>query len=192
MNIYDIAEATGLSLRTLRKIDAYGFLIVEKSENPIVDDIMKNLHKGNRLTASQLLHLVKCPKDVKLLDRWKYDVRKYLDILGDPMQEKMPWSIAVSASLANNGDKDSKDKLAHWFCNFIDMNPAFENGASCDYAFLVVRMLADVPEIHLAHLAKIARTVMRNCRRGQRMVGYYHTDPKRHLRFHRCKKDFDL
>lgn len=192
MDIDGIAEKSGLSVGWLKKLDKLGYLIVDRPKNPIVDKIKNNLRKGNRLTAEQLLHLAKCPDDINLLHRWEYEVQGCLNTLGDPMQEKMPWMLAHNADLSASRDKEAAEKLARWFRDFIDGHPQFENGASCDYAHLVVRMLADVPEHQLEYIVKIARAAMWNCRRGQRMAGYYHTDAKGRLRFHRPAKAFDL
>lgn len=192
MDIYDISEKTGVAVRTLRKIDKCGYLKVIKSKNPIIDQMKENLRKGNRLTAIQQLHLVQNPKDVKLLARWEFEATEILAKLGNVSQEAMPWQIAHNADLAASKNKEAADKLAHWFCNFIDGNPAFANGASCDHAYLVVRMLFDVPEHHLEHLAKIAQRAMWNCRGTKRMAGYYHTDSKRRTRYHRPTKMLDL
>lgn len=193
MDIYELSNKSNVSIRTLRKIEKFGVLNIQKSKNPIIDEMKKNLNHGNRLTAVQQLHLVKNPKDAKLLLRWEDEVQVYLDALGDVMREKMPWDISANAAFAASRDMEAADNLAQWFCNFIDRNPAFANGANRNHAYLAVRMLADIPD-HLLHLtAPVVSQAMWNCRRTKRMAGYWHIDPKtRRTLYHRPAGVLDL
>lgn len=193
MDVYELSDKSGVSIRTLRKIEKFGVLNLQKSKNPVIDKIKKNLKHGNRLTAEQQFHLVKNPKDAKLLLRWEDEVQDCLNGLGDVMREKMPWEISANAAFAASKDMAAADRLAKWFCNFIDRNPAFADGRSHDHAYMVVRMLADIPD-NLLHLtAPVVAQAMWNTRRTKRMAGYWHIDPKtRRTRYHRPTGSFDL
>lgn len=193
MDIYDISNRTGVSIRTLKKLEKFGVLDAEKSRNPAIQKIKHNLKRGNPLTAAQQFHLVKNPKDMKYLQDWEIAVQMCLDDLGDVMHEKMPWDISVNAGLAGKKDMEAADLLAQWFCNFIDRNPAFADGASRNHAYLAVRMLADIPEKFLYLTLPLVAQAMWNCRRTKRMAGYWHIDAKtRRTLYHRKAQDFDL
>lgn len=193
MDIYDLADKSGVSLRTLKKLEKLGALNLPKPKKPIIQKIKHNLKRGNPLTAEHLLHLVKNPEDVKLFRAWEYIIQDYLEELGDAMQEKMPWHISAESSFAGNRDMEAAEKLAKWFCRFIDSSPAFADGASCNHAYLAVRMLADIPDNLLYQSLPVAARAMLNCRKTKTMAGYWHTDPKtRRTRYHRKALTFDL
>lgn len=193
MDIYDISNKSGVSIRTLKKLEKFGVLNVQKSQNPTIQRIKGNLKRGNPLTAEQQFHLVKNPKDLKLLLNWEFQIQAELDELGNVMQEKMPWEISVNAAFAGKRDMGAADLLAKWFCDFIDRNPAFSDGANRNHTYMAVRMLADIPDKYLHHTLPLIAQVMWNCRRTKRMVGYWHIDPKtRRTLYHRKANRFDL
>lgn len=192
MDIYETHIKSGVSLKKLKDLEKLGVLNVQRSKNPLIDKMKMNLNKGNRLSAEQQLHLLKNPNDAKLLLRWEYEVSACLKALGDVEKEKMPWPIAAKIDLAAAKHNDAVQYLAEWLCNFIDENPAFANGASRDYAYLAVRIFADVPDLHLKLIISRAFAAIWNCRKTKRMTGYWHLDTKRRVRYHRPAKYHNL
>lgn len=193
MNIYQIAEQTGVSLRILKKLEKLGYLNVSETENPTVEKIRQNLRRRNPLSAEQQLYLLKNPSAMEFLEDWDYVIEDYLNLLGNVIEERMPWRTAASIVSSGDNDKEATGRVAAWICDFIDQNSAFAKGATCEHTYLAVRMLADIPDNLLHMSVTTIRQAMKNCRRTKIMKGYWHTDPvKKRTIYHRPTMMFDL
>ena len=60
-DIYHIHNQTGVSIRTLKKLEKTGFLKASICENPVLSKIDSTLRKGNRISAIDLAYLVENP-----------------------------------------------------------------------------------------------------------------------------------
>ena len=160
-DILKISEITGLSLRTLKRLDKHGFLKVTKSEDPIADSIRLNLKKGNRLTALQQLHLLRNPAARDTLGQWSEEIRATLRDLGDALNSGAPWTVSSRIDLAARRDKNAIEKVTSWLVDFIRCDPGFDNGVTHDHAYLAVRLLANVPEHQLELLARKVTSCLR-------------------------------
>lgn len=187
-DIYKISEITGLSIRTLNRLDKYGFLRVTKSADPIADAIRVNLKKGNRLTALQQFHLLKNPKSRETLEQWDFEISAALDALGDALSDGAPWSVSSSIELAARKDKVAIDKIAQWLAGLIQTDTGFDDGAKRDHAYLAVRLLANVPEHHLEALAGKLTACMWQCRNHETMRQFWEVIDGHTLYFRPGKK----
>jgi hypothetical protein len=164
--IYEIAKASGLSLRTLRKLEKIGALNATKSSDPITDAARENLKKGNKLTALQQLHLLRNPAARDTLQQWDLEIDAILKRLGDAISEAIPWSVSNAIELCARREPEAIDKIASAIRNLIQLSDAFDKGQSQDHAFIAVRLLAGVPDHSLDSLAKRAQACLWNCRRS--------------------------
>lgn len=188
-DIHKIAEITGLSVRTLKRLDKHGFLKVTKSADPIADAIRLNLKKGNRLTALQQYHLLKNPKLRDTLDQWDYEIDEVLRALGDALDNGAPWLISSAIDLASRKDKPAIEKIALWLVGMIQSDAGFDDGATHDHAYLAVRLIANVPEHQLETLAGKITACMWQCRNHEAMREFWRVDDDgRTLYFRPTKK----
>lgn len=166
-DIHKISELTGLSVRTLRKVEKAGFLKVTKSADPITDAARGNLRKGNRLTVLQQLHLAR-DKDARAsLAPFEYGISATLGKLGDFENEAAPWTLAAKISLAARKDKDAIAEIAVWISGLLT---SWTSGA-VDHAYIGVRLLANVPEHHLAAVSDQLRGAMWEARKHPALAG---------------------
>jgi hypothetical protein len=164
--IYEISQASGLSLRTLRKLEKLGALNVTKSSDPITDAARENLKKGNKLTALQQLHLLRNPAARDTLQQWDLEIDVILNRLGDVIGEAIPWTISNAIELAARREPAAIEKISGAILNLINLSDAFDKGRAQDHAFIAVRLLADVPAHSLESLAKRLQSCLWQCRRS--------------------------
>lgn len=164
--IYELAKASGLSLRTLRKLEKLGALNASKSSDPITDAARENLKKGNKLTALQQLHLLRNPSARDTLQQWDLEIDAILKRLGDAIGEAIPWNISNAIELAARREPAAIEKISEAILNLIQFSDAFDKGRTQDHAFIAVRLLADVPAHSLESLAKRVQACLWQCRRS--------------------------
>lgn len=167
--IYEISAQLDISLRTLRKLDKKGYLKAAKSADPITDSARENLRKGNNLTALQQLHFLRDPAARDSLAQYQFEIDAQMDKLGDALADAAPWDISSAIELAARREQGAIDKISNWLFSFIRVSEHFDKGATQDHAFIVVRLLANVPDHSLESLAKRAQACMWQCRRGSNL-----------------------
>jgi len=163
-DIYKIAQLSGLSLRTLKKLDKLGFLKATKASDPIADAIRLNMQKGNGLSALQQFHLLKYPKVRQSLTQWEFEISETLDKLGDALASGAPWQVSSAIELAARKDAAAVTKLVNWLCSFIMCDHGFDNRAKHDHAYLAVRLLANVPDHQIDGLSRKVTAAVWQCR----------------------------
>jgi hypothetical protein len=186
--IFEISERSGLSVRTLNKLDKLGYLNATKSAEPITDAARANLKKGNKLTALQQLYLLRNDKARASLNQWQFEIDAQLDKLGDAIAEAVPWSISNAIELAARREAQAVDKIAQALFGFIQLSEHFDRGKIQDHAFIAVRLLADVPEHSLVNLSKKVQACLWQCRRSATLSDCWRLNEKGETVYFRANK----
>lgn len=170
-DINKISEITGLSVRTLRKIDKAGFLKVTKSSDPVTDAARGNLRKGNRLTVLQQLHLARDKDARAALSPFEYGISATIEKLGDFEADAAPWTLSAKITLAARKDKDAITEIAVWIYGLLTRTYRTLSSGAVDHAFIGVRLLANVPDHHLAAISDQLRGAMWEARKHPALAG---------------------
>ena len=186
--IYQIHNELGVSLRTLRRIDKAGYLKTTKSKNPDADRIETNLRKGNPLTAPQMLMLCRNRAWLEFFGPYADLADNMIDAMGDIDAEKMPWAISCKLASAADRDPDAIAACAEWLRQHIDAN-ADDYATGQNYAYVAVRLMADIPEnLWKLNFGIISRAISQ-IRAHKALAGYSFTNEKKRTVF---QKPLDL
>lgn len=194
MDINALSETSGVSVRTLRKLDKLGVLKVSADKNPILTSAKANLKKGNALTALQQWYLLRHPKEADALEKYSYQIDDMLQDLGPVTDEAAPWqTVGSRIELAAQRDVKAIEDVTTWIAELIDTAPAFNRGKTCFHAYIAVRMLDNIPVASRDYLAGKINACMWQCRQHERLAGYWKLDEKnRTVYFRPAKKTLDL
>src|SRR6478609_7970909 len=137
MNIYEIAEKAGVSLRALRKLEKIGWPRPD-SVDPLVEKMIYLLSKSQRLPVDALAHLVENPDALLELGRYAGEAEYQVSSLGKVKQEVAPPDVAAEIEMAAKGDDAAVEKLVSWLQTVIPKD------CMVGYHFLAVRFLLGV------------------------------------------------
>lgn len=188
VDIYHIHNKTGISLRTLKRLDKHGWLKIDDPANPEKVKIEFSLRKNNPLTAQSALMLWKNPDWADELGAMSREANLVLKSLGDVEAEKMPWSIAAQLLDASDRIPEAVESMARWLRQHIDASPAYA-GEGQGYSFVAVRVLADIPDHLLAGNLRALPSAISWMRKHPVMEGYSFTNEKKRAIF---RKPLDL
>lgn len=135
MDIYEIANDTGLSVRTLRKLEKKGLLRTSESENKEAAAILFAMRKGNPLTIFHLAALVENPALLLDLGGYMGAAESQVKALGDVTQEIAPAAVIDTIDLAARGERAACIKLAEW------MQETVPTKGEVPHHYLAVRVL---------------------------------------------------
>lgn len=181
-DIYTIHNRSKVSLRTLRKLEGMGYLKVDKQANPDLARVQANLRKGNPLTVEQLVLLQRNPDWLRQLGEYEDYARDRIDELGDTLEEAMPWKISSRLLDAAAKDAEAIEMCARWLCQHIDTSPAYAHPGR-PYAYVAVRMLADVPDNLLRVNIPIINGAITQIRKHPAMLGRSYLNDQRRTYF---------
>jgi len=191
MDIHEIHDASGIGIRSLRKLEKLGVLKVSKSSaHPELSRIRAALRRGNPLTAYQLVTLYRYPAMLEQVGdaRAKTRAEIAVEALGDVKGEACPWSIAADIPGAAIKEKEAIRSLATWIVRHIDAHAAdYERGQF--HAYLAVRLLYEVPENLMQQNYPVLAPALLQIRKHPVMWGYSATNEKGHTVY---RKPLDL
>ncbi len=166
MNIYEIQERSGISLRVLRKLDDMGVLKCSTVEK-IADDIHLNLRKGNPLSVAQLWALIENPVLLDSLGKLRDYALTAIEALDDYRAEAAPREVVLHILDAAWNDQCAIEKILPWLKSVIPANCAVP------HHYLAIRLImGSSPLLRQCHISKLRR-VMANCRAHPEFVGWW-------------------
>lgn len=163
MNIYEIADKSGIAVRTLRKLEKIGWPKPEPV-NPMIDSMIYMLGRAQQLTVMQLVELIEKPE--LLLELGKHAPRASAQIEALGIVEPAPRHIVAEIDDAASGHAGATQVLAQWLQKII---PA---GESVGHHYLAVRLLHGAPENMRKYIyARIPKALL-NVRATDRFAGW--------------------
>lgn len=188
MNIFEIHEKSGVSLRALRKLEKLGVLRLE-SVDPMVERMAYMLGKSQQLPVDALAALVEDPGLLLELGRYAGEAEFQVSSLGKVDRDKAPADVAAEIEQAAKGDDAAVEKIAHWLQTIIPKDCAV------GHHFVAVRLLLGVPgTLRKYAYSRLARALL-NVRRHKSFEGWSSYDTSGHhkaSRYHRPSGNFDL
>ena len=189
-DIYHIHNQTGVSIRTLKKLEKTGFLKASICENPVLSKIDSTLRKGNRISAIDLAYLVENPGLIFDLGRNFSKADEQLRELGDPLADVPNATIASTIDFAASGRPESVEKLLSWIKGVIPSDRVVP------YTYVAVRaFLSDGPHIRKFMAGRLPKAIL-NVREHPDFAAWYTLRPTKYGRnatfYHVPKMRFDL
>jgi hypothetical protein len=162
MNIYDLAKASNISIKSLRRLQKLGVLQVKPCNYPEIEDIKEKYKASRPLNLLQCLYILKHPETHHLLNT-DY-VKSILSNLGDVKNESASWSIASQIDLTAKKNIEAIEIVSEWISNLILTNKAFDKGKTRRHHFIAARLLYNVPNHLLDLKASKINICMYHCR----------------------------
>ena len=188
MNIYELSEKTGVSLRALRKLDKVKALRLDDVD-PMIDKAVYLLSKSQRLPVDALAWLVENPDMLLELGRYTGEAEYQISSLGNVQRDTAPPDVAAEIEMAAKGDDAAVEKLASWLQTVIPSDRAV------GHHFVAVRLLLGVPAgVRSYAYSRLPRALL-NVRRHPGFAGWssYATEGRHKIsQYHRPKEAFDL
>lgn len=188
MNIYEISEKFGVSMRALRKLEK-GKVLKLDPVNPMVDKIIYMLSKGKLLPVDALAFLVENPDTLIELGNRAGEAEYQVSSLGNVQQDIAPPDVSAEIEMAAKGDDNAVEKLATWLQRVIPSDCAV------GHHFVAVRLLLSVPSGSRPYAYSRLPRALLNVRRHPGFAGWssYTTESGSKVsRYHRPADDFDL
>lgn len=166
MDIHELAERSGISLRKLRQLDKLGVLKLEP-ESEILGKIRFYVGKGRSIPAVELLHLVENPDEIFDLGERAGDAQAQVDALEiSDDSAAAPLDVSGSIDLASNNNAAAVDRLEQWAKATIP-------GREVPYSFLAVRILLGTsPRLRPYNARRIARALL-NVRQRESFADWF-------------------
>lgn len=187
MNIHEIRDKSGVSLRALRKLEKLGVLKTE-SVDPMTEKIIYMLSKSQRLPVDALVALVEAPDLMLELGRYAGEAEYQVSSLGKVERDKAPADVAAEIEMAAKGDDAACEKLAYWLQTVIPKDCAV------GHHFVAVRLLLGAPpSLRSYYYSRLPRALL-NVRRHPGFAGWssYTATGKGKLSQYHAPKGFDL
>lgn len=178
MDIHEIHTASGVGVRTLRKLEKMGVLRVTKaSGHAELSKIQAALRRGNPLTAYQLMTLYRTPGMISDVGDAKAQMRAetLVEALGDIKREACPFVISANIPGAAAKEPDALAELASWIARHIDAH-ADDYGRGKPYAYLAARLLYEIPENLIGQNYPVLPQALLQIRKHKLMIGYSFTN----------------
>lgn len=190
MDIYGISNRSGLSLRSLRKLEQLAVLKTTPPDNPVIEPMRYNIRKGHSLTALQLAALVEDPDLLWELGDHSEKTQARIDGLGDCQGSKAPMPIVLAVEGAAKDKAEAIELLCDWLRSIIP--PV---GPVTHYFVAVRLLLGVVPNLRKYVASRIPQALL-NCRNAESFAGWSSKEPDNRgrnvTRYHRPADDYDL
>lgn len=190
VDVYAINLKTGISIRTLKKMERLGFLKTTKPQNPETARMEWTLRKGNPLSVINLLRLIENPDLIFELGEYTDKAESQVAALGDAKGEAAQPSIATVIDSAARDDPEYVEALAQWMMIAIPL------GRDVPHHYLAVRALLGVSVNLRPYLAGRIARAFQNVRETPSFYGWFTFKTTRYARnatfYHRPKFEFDL
>lgn len=165
MNIFEISDKSGISVKRLRVLDKLGVLRHDASTT-ILDEMRSTFREGNKLNVAHLVHLIENRAGLLELGKYADKARAHLDELGDVTSQVAPREVAAQILEAFEKQPDAVATMVEWCKSII---PARDVG----HAYIGVRLLLGVPEASRKFEAPRLQRVMMNCRDHPAFAGWW-------------------
>lgn len=188
MNIYEISEKFGVSMRALRKLEK-GKVLKLDPVDPMVDKIVYLLSKSQRLPVDALAHLIENPDVLLELGRHAGEAEYQISSLGNVQRDIAPPDVSAEIEMSAKGDDSAVEKLVAWLQTVIPTDCAV------GHHFLAVRLLLSVPSGARPYAYSRLPRALLNVRRHPGFAGWssYTTEGRHKLsQYHRPAENFDL
>lgn len=167
MNIFEISDKSGISVKRLRVLDKLGVLRHDASTT-IVDEMRSTFREGNKLNVAQLVHLVENPAGLLELGRYAEKARAQLEAAKDVAGQvnAAPLEVASQILEAFENQADACEALIAWAKTVIPPHPV-------GHSYLATRLLLGVPEGSRKHDAARLHRALMNCRARPSFAGWW-------------------
>lgn len=169
MNIFDLADKSGISVKKLRVLDKLGGLRHDANATPL-DGIAATIRSGNRLSVAQLVYLIENPAGaLELGDKYAGKAQTQLDELGRVKGQEAPRSISALILDAFENNPEAVAAVVGWCKSIIPAEPV-------GHSYIATRLLLGVPENLRVHDFPRLRRLMSNCREHPEFAGWWHKE----------------
>jgi hypothetical protein len=165
VNIFEISDRHGISVKKLRALDKDGVLRHDASTTPL-DEIRATLKTGNRLNVGQLVHLIENRAGLLELGKYAEKSRAQLAEIGDTKGQEAPREIAGQILEAFEREPAAVAALVAWAKTIIPARPV-------GHSYIAARLLLGVPEGSRGYDVPRLRRVMMNCREHADFAGWW-------------------
>lgn len=183
MNVFEFCERYHISLAKARRI---------AKDNPAwfsgtssaFDLVRASLANGDRLTAAQLVELIKEPGGLLELGKYAGKAEREIAALGKP--QAAPSEVVANIMEAAKGEPEALQILVDWLKSIIGESPV-------GHAFIATRLLLGIPAtIRKFEAPRIPRALL-NARQHPEFAGYWRVEKQgaRNVTIYQ-KKAFDL
>lgn len=165
MNIFELSEKSGISVKKLRLLDKLGGLRHDANVTEL-DTIRDALREGNNLSVAHLVYLIENPAGILELGKYAPKAHAQLAELDNPAKQPAPREIASQILEAFEKEPDACAALIGWFKTIIPARPV-------GHSYIAARLLLGVPEnVREFDLPRLRR-VMSNCREHPDFAGWH-------------------
>jgi hypothetical protein len=140
MNIFELADKSGASLRTLRKIEKLLKGRPIAASDPVLDSIRAQTNRVRPLSVSQYMALIDRPELIDALGSRAERIEQELEAIGDAQGEAAPREVTLHLQDASKGNPKAAAIIAQW------MHDALPDQGNVPHAYLALRLLYGVPE----------------------------------------------
>jgi hypothetical protein len=182
--IYQISKEYKIPLKKVKEMFEAGCLNALTASNPF-EDIVISLRKANQLSSYHRTLLLRNPTWLKLMgEDLVWFAKNNLKPLGDAIGESLPLDAIPHALIdgAATNDENRISQFARWIASVIP-----EKG--CDYHYVAVRALLNVPEHLLEFTAQRVSRAIAKARQDPALEGMSATENRVTQFF---QKQFDL
>jgi hypothetical protein len=167
MNIFELADKSGVSLRTLRKIEKLLKGRPIAASDPVIDAIRVQSRKSRALSVSQYMALIDDPDLIDALGTRAENVQDALDAIGDAVGEAAPRDVTMHIQDAAKGNAEAAAILARW------MRDALPVQGNVSHAYLALRLLYGVPENVRHYVLPLVPRAMQAAKRQDALAGHW-------------------
>ncbi len=122
MNIHDLAARTGISLKTLRRLDNLKVLRID-AENALAAELRFSLSRQSNLSVADLLTLLDNPEIFYDLRNYEDRAREQVARLGDVTSGAAPKHVTAEIQNAARGDKAAALVIIDWLKGILPAGP---------------------------------------------------------------------
>lgn len=163
MDIFELSRRSYVGLKTLRKIEKFGALIVDEPD-PVLAPIKHYISRNKALTSEHMAALIERPELVEALEQHAPLAQSLIAELGavEPAPAEVGWAILGAAA----NDPVDVATIVDWARSVL---PARDVG----HHWLAVRLLLAIEPAARPKEAKRLRRVMLNVRRSEAFAGWW-------------------
>jgi hypothetical protein len=165
VNILELSEKAGISVKKLRVLDKLGGLRHDDNITPL-DEMRAAIKSGNRLNVGQLVHLVEHSEGLLELGRYADKARVQLAELDNPKGQGAPPEIAALTLDAFEKQPAAISALVGWLKTIIPAHPV-------GHSYVAARLLLGVPELSRQYDVPRLQRIMMNCREDPSFAGWW-------------------
>lgn len=169
MNIFDLSQKTRIPMKSLRKLEKLGVLIVDR-EPDIISEIAFHMRTNWQLSLPMLMHFVDQPE---LLDDLGYVSARYrqraetqIEALGDLSQHLAPLKVTSAIDGAARNESEAIAILETWLKDVLPCDPV-------SYYWICVRLLKPQNEFLRAAALPLLKLAMMNVRKSDTFKAYW-------------------